>query len=75
MKLHLRFHPQAWQNDYAIPVDPEGDTEWWSAFDGVVVPDDDTYESDDLRYLPGAPQWVTDWAGPFYIEVLSRRHA
>ena len=22
------FHPQAWQNDYTIDVDPEGETEW-----------------------------------------------
>lgn len=22
------FEPQAWQNDYAVPVDPEGETEW-----------------------------------------------
>jgi hypothetical protein len=63
------FHPQAWVNDYAIEVDPEGDT----AFEVGDVPDsveDDSYESDNLRDHENAPQWVKDWSGPFYIEIV-----
>lgn len=62
------FTPQAWVNDYAIAVDPEGPTEW----DVGDVPDDmqdGSYESDELRLHPNAPQWARDWSGPFYIEI------
>ena len=31
---------------------------------------DDTYESDEFREHPNAPEWVREWAGPFYFEVL-----
>ena len=27
-KYIASFQPEAWQNDCAIPVDPEGETEW-----------------------------------------------
>lgn len=63
------FHPQAWLNNYAIEVDPEGDTMW----DCGTVPEtveDDSYESDDLRHHPNAPQWVKEWSGPFWIEII-----
>ena len=54
MKLHLRFHPQAWINDYAVDCDPEGEVECFVEFEGEL-PEDDTYDSDDLRYLEGVP--------------------
>ena len=70
------FHPQAWLNDHAIEVDPQGDT----AFD--VTPEieamgrehalalkDDQYNSDNLCDAASAPDWVKDWVGPFWIEV------
>ena len=63
------FHPQAWLNDYAVEVDPEGDT----TFDVGTVPEsveDDSYESDRLRDHDNAPQWIKDWHGPFWIEVI-----
>lgn len=62
------FHPQAWVNDYAIDVDPEGKTEW----NVEIVPDDledNSYESDELRFHDNAPQWVKDWSGPFWVEI------
>lgn len=71
MRLHLRFHPQAWINDYAVAVDPEGPTEFFVEFGGEL-PDDDSYESDEFRELDGAPEWVRNWSGPFYIEILNR---
>ena len=69
-KLTLWFTPQAWVNDYAIEVDCEGDREWVVTWEGDEVPDDDTYESDELRYMEGTPAWIADWSGPFYISIL-----
>ena len=71
MRLHLRFHPQAWINDYAVTGDPEGPAEFFVEFGGEL-PDDDSYESDEFRELDGAPEWVRNWSGPFYIEILNR---
>lgn len=66
----VRFHPQAWQNDYAIPVDPQGPTEWQVEDSAVVGVEDDSYESDDLRFHRNAPKWCRKWRGPFYIEIV-----
>jgi hypothetical protein len=74
------FHPQAWVNDYAIDVDPEGPTSWEITPEFLEetqnahtyperVLEASTYESDELRYDPAAPAWVQDWHGPFWIEV------
>ena len=63
------FHPQAWQNDYAIEVDPEGEIAF-SVGEVSETIEDDTYESDELRSHPNAPEWVKDWTGPFYIEIV-----
>lgn len=73
-RLKLRFHPQAWINDYATEIDPQGETEWsieWPA--DRQPPDDDRYESDDL-IDENAPAWIQEaiYNGPFYIEVLNR---
>lgn len=76
MKVTATFHPQAWQNDYAIPVDPEGPT----TFDvtpeieallraGKSFPQNDSWESDELRNALAAPAWIREWSGPFYIEL------
>jgi hypothetical protein len=73
------FHPQAWVNDYAISVDPEGETSWEVEEDEIEaamadfgvdrerVMERDEHESDDFRNSRNAPQWVRDWSGPFYI--------
>jgi hypothetical protein len=71
--LQCRFHPQAWVRDYAMDVDPEGPTDWsvpWT--EGKPVPSNDDYESDDLRFEGNAPEWVRNWGGPFYVEILNR---
>jgi hypothetical protein len=63
------FHPQVWIRDTAIEVDPLGDTVW----DVGAVPDDmedDDYPSDNLRDHDNAPQWVKDWPGPYWIEII-----
>lgn len=76
-RFRARFHPQAWQNDYAISVDPEGETEFdvtaeveASLGEGREIPDDDSYDSDELRHAANAPKWIREWSGPFYIQVI-----
>lgn len=70
------FTPQAWQNDYAISVDAEGETSWiisdeflQSLPDPIKALKSHTYESDELRNDPAAPVWVREWSGPFEITV------
>lgn len=68
------FRPQAWINNYATDVDPEGETHW-------QITDDDARQAlpeataigADLDYLKGhanAPEWVRNWHGPFFIELI-----
>lgn len=73
-RLLVIFHPQAWQNDYAIAVDPGPTqidvTEEILAMgrDQALHLTDDSDESDTLRLARLAPDWVRDWAGPHAIE-------
>lgn len=73
--ITANFNPQAWYRDNAIGVDPEGPTEFDVTFDvlqmGVNVRGliDDHATSDSLQQAIGAPDWIYDWNGPFYIEV------
>ena len=85
-KYRATFHPQAWQNDYAIPVDAKGLTEWDVTPEylaGLIAKADtsaehaeawyteaDNYGSDELRFDPAAPQWCRDWDGPFFVSVV-----
>ncbi len=75
-RVIARFHPQAWINDYACAVDPQGETTW-DVTDEVVAAGrdaalgmrDDDYATDALRESANAPTWVREWSGPFYVEV------
>lgn len=75
-QIIARFHPQSWINDYAYPVDPEGETTW-DVTDEIVAMGpqkalalhDDEYATDDLRFSKNAPKWIQEWSGPFYVEV------
>lgn len=60
------FRPQAWSNDYAVEVDPEGETEW-QVEAGELQPD--RFDLDYLQASLNAPAWVRDWSGPFEIEL------
>lgn len=76
------FSPEAWVNDYAIPVDPEGDTKWDctamveanASYFAMVFGDRDSLggyidRDDVLKSDPAAPEWVREWCGPFTIRV------
>ena len=63
----VEFVPQAWINDYAYPVDPEGETTWEVPAEKLVGITPDSYESDELRFMDNAPEWVREWSGPFYV--------
>lgn len=70
------FVPQAWMDDNAVDVDPEGET----TFD--ITPEvesmgkeralaikDNTDASDVFQYAAHAPKWIKHWSGPFYIRM------
>lgn len=80
--VRATFRPEAWQNDVAIEVDPEGPVEWdvtdafWELTDrqrlqilgevGAYVFNDN---EDWFHDTPGQPEWARQWGGPFTIEI------
>lgn len=67
--VRVRFQPQAWVNDNAMDVDPEGPAEWFVSKETAA----DIPSSNDLDFVRGddfAPKWVADWSGPFEITVI-----
>ena len=77
MRIVAKFHPQAWVNDQAIEVDPEGNTEFDVTADvlmmsmhQVLYMKDNQHSSDVLRTISkNVPLWIMEWNGPFWIEV------
>ncbi|TXI53143.1 hypothetical protein [Mycolicibacterium mageritense] len=68
------FRPQAWINNHATDVDPEGETHWNITDDDarLALPEA-TRIGADLDYLKdhaNAPEWVRTWRGPFFIELI-----
>ena len=66
--IRCTFRPQAWQNNYAIPVDAQGETEW--EMEVEQLPDPYSYDSDRLREDANAPEWVQAWSGPFEVDYV-----
>ena len=78
-----RFFPEAWVNDYAVEVDPEGETSWDATeavrddfdyfadlFGRDIFGGESVVDNDDvLAADPNAPEWVREWRGPFTINV------
>lgn len=64
----VTFHPQAWVNDYAVPVDPEGPTEFEVSDSDLIGLKPDTFKSDNLQFHHNAPDWIREWSGPFYFD-------
>jgi hypothetical protein len=75
-KVIARFQPQAWINNYAVDVDPEGNVEFdvtsdieRMGRDEAMKLTDNSDASDILRMSSGAPAWIRSWAGTGYMEV------
>ena len=75
--LMADFTPEVWQNDYAVPVDAEGETQF-DVTDFVLrhMPQlrrskfEDVFEyGDTLRHADTAPTWVKDYSGPFTCSI------
>lgn len=69
------FVPQTWERDYAVRV-ALGETQWditnyiqQIGAEEALKLKDDSYKTDDLRFVGECPTWVKDWIGPFYIMV------
>lgn len=77
MKIILaRFHPEAWINDEAVEVDPEGPTTWDVTEHICAMPRevalalrDNRENTDALCELPNVPEWIRNWNGPYRVEV------
>lgn len=65
-EMTASFRPQLWQNDYAVPVDPQGETDW-KVYAHELEPGEDVL--DYLRHSRNAPEWVRDWSGPFEVDL------
>lgn len=79
MRYIATFNPEAWVNDYAYPVDPQGEQSWdCTSYIGTILSPEEieqfltgheTYNTDCVRDDPNAPAWVRDWSGPFNIDL------
>ena len=78
MKYKASFRPQKTRHDgnvYCVP--PLGETDWDATewVDGLCENErneafkPDTFSSDRLSADPNAPEWIREWAGPFYIAL------
>jgi len=69
------FRPQVWQNDYANPADPEGDTRYDVTFEILAMGSKNSELMladccDQLKDAHLAPDWIKERAGlPFEIDV------
>lgn len=74
MGWKARFVPQAWINDYAVDVDPMGETDWElpeaDALEALPEAQSTCADLDYLRDHDGAPDWVRNWNGPFRVELI-----
>lgn len=76
----LRFRPQAWVRDYAISVAPEN-PDTWQVPKALLLERfptiDDWSESDEdrdaMRHEGNAPAWISEWPGPFEIDLEEER--
>jgi len=80
--VRVTFHPQEWVDSPGQSHDwgrkqliPAEDRETVTFVvphedgtdpDGAVLPDK-SYEANQLQTHPAAPEWVTDWDGPYFV--------
>lgn len=76
--LTARFSPEAWINDYAVPVDAEGEQEWQVSAALTEMTRAAVEDGDDLDFLvadAASPKWVREWSGPFTIKIVGDAEA
>lgn len=77
MRIIAKFQPQVWIDDSVMNVEPQGVDEWdvtdhilsLGKQNALSLMGDD-YDTDELRDLPNAPEWIQQWSGPFYVMVM-----
>ena len=75
--IEIKFVPQAWIDDYAVDVDPEGPDTWdvttyvtaMSQEQAFALRDNQDESEPMLRF--NAPEWVINWQGPYRFEVAN----
>ena len=72
----VRFHAEAWVNDCAIEIDPEGPTEWQPSdlpalLDGYLDKEDAFRYERWFDFDQNCPEWVKEHDGPFWIERIN----
>jgi hypothetical protein len=75
-RIIATFHPQRFQGDYSLGVQPKGDADFdvtehlvgLGEAAALAIRDFDN-SSDKLAALPQAPQWTRNWDGPFFVTV------
>jgi len=85
-RIAVTFHPQTWVDQAGdahewgrkqlIPTeDREPATFTVPRDDGIDasgrVLEDESYEANLLQTHPDAPDWVTDWDGPYFVTLAS----
>jgi hypothetical protein len=85
-RIEVTFHPQTWVDQAGdahewgrkqlIPAEDRDPATFTVPRDdgtdgsGCVL-EDESYEANLLQTHPDAPDWVTDWDGPYYVTVTS----
>ena len=75
-KVEAEYEPQAWQNDYAIEVDPEGDTAIDITWEVLTMDREEAMSFQDNRDFTESliealmvPEWIRDRQGPSSIRA------
>lgn len=63
----IEFVPQAWVQDQAITIDPQGRTTFEVPSHVLRGIRPNTADSGALKDHPNAPAWVRAWTGPYYL--------
>ena len=70
--MQVHFQPEAWINDYAVPVDDEGPDTWTVSDETAeMIRDEPDSDLDWVRGDENAPLWIYDWHGPFTITIVA----
>jgi hypothetical protein len=84
-RVIVTFHPQEWVDTSAKPHESGGKqlvpaeqreplsftVPWTDGTDDTgAVLEDESYEANQLRDHPNAPDWVNDWEGPYFITTV-----